>query len=344
MHTLPPWRWPRAAYIHIPFCAHHCGYCDFAVSAGKDHLIDRYVDALIMELATLCQPEQVNTIFLGGGTPTYLEPRQLAKLLDAVNRWLPLNPAHEFSVEATPESITPEKIDVLADHGVNRISLGVQSFDTALLPVLDRIHGPQHVGPAIEAIRRRIDRFSLDLIFGIPGQSLAQWKSDLQMAITFEPEHISTYGLTYEKGTPLWKARERGRVIPLGESDELAMYDIAMDTLAATGFEHYEISNFARPGGRCRHNEVYWANHAYFGFGVGAARYVQGRRELNTRSLEGYMKAVLAGESAIFQSEELGEEDRAGKRSPCNFAVRRVSSGMPTKCRQASIWICCWER
>jgi putative oxygen-independent coproporphyrinogen III oxidase len=308
---LPPWLWPRAAYVHVPFCAHHCGYCDFAVAAGQDHLIDLYVEAVGEELARLGAPAPVDTLFFGGGTPTHLSPDQLRRLLAPVSRWLPLRPAGEFSVEGNPESVTAETIAVLADHGVTRISLGVQSFRPDLLGRLDRAHGPEHVGPALDRIRKRIDNVSLDLIFGVPGQSVADWDADLSAALAFAPDHLSTYGLTYEKGTPLWKRRERGEFRPVPESDELDMYELAMDRLPAAGFEQYEVSNFARHGRRCRHNETYWANEAYLGFGVGAARYVMGRRELNRRNTADYVRRVLAGESPTFQSEKLPPEESA---------------------------------
>jgi oxygen-independent coproporphyrinogen-3 oxidase len=306
-----PWLHPIAAYLHIPFCAHHCGYCDFAVAAGSDHHIDLYLEALEVELVGLGRPAPVSTLFLGGGTPTYLLPNQLERLMRIIRRWLPLREGGEFSIESTPESITPAKLDVLAAGGVNRVSIGVQTFHAHLLPVLDRIHRPEHVAPAVEAVRSRGMAVSLDLIFGVPGQSLDDWRTDLDRAMEFRPDHLSTYGLTYEKGTPLWKDRERGRVTSLDEETELAMYLEAIDRLGAAGFEHYEISNFARPDRRCRHNAVYWANHAYYGFGVGAARYVGGKRELNVRGLKDYLKRVLAGESPTFQSEELGQEERA---------------------------------
>ena len=177
--------------------------------------------------------------------------------------------------------------------------------------MLDRRHTPSHVAEAVERVRRRIASVSLDLIFGAPGQTEAEWRTDLSAALALAPDHVSTYGLTYEKGTPLWKRRERGQVRPLDEDAELALYSTAIDVLEAEGFSHYEISSFARPGRRCRHNEAYWANEAYFGFGMGAARYVRGRRELNTRDLKTYIRRVLSGESATFQSEELGPEERA---------------------------------
>jgi oxygen-independent coproporphyrinogen-3 oxidase len=308
---VPPWRWPRAAYVHVPFCAHHCGYCDFAIAVGHDDLIDRYLDALATEIATLGTPQPVDTVFLGGGTPTHLDARQLQRLLGLLRRWLPLKSGHEFTVEANPDTIEVEKVKVMAEHGVTRVSLGAQSFHRGTLAVLDRGHAPDDVPRAVEWVRQHIGQVSLDLIFGAPGQTLADWQEDLQRALALEPDHVSTYGLTYEKGTPLWKRRQRGEVRALDEDAELALYDCSIDTLGAAGFEHYEISNFALPGRRSRHNQVYWANEAYFGFGMGAARYVNCRRETNTRDLQTYIRKVLAGESAAFQSEELSSWERA---------------------------------
>jgi oxygen-independent coproporphyrinogen-3 oxidase len=309
--SLPAWLWPRAAYIHVPFCAHHCGYCDFAVATGKDHLIDQYVDALSAELATLGTPQPVDTLFLGGGTPTHLAPAALARLLGAVLRWLPPRSNCEFSVEANPGTLDADKVAVLADHGVTRISLGAQSFRPALLRVLERDHQPADVPRAVDRIRQRIPKLSLDLIFGVPGQNLEDWQEDLRSALALQPDHLSTYGLTYEKGTRLWKQRQQGELRPLDDVAELDLYRSAIDMLEAAGVEHYEISSFARPGGRCRHNQVYWANEAYFGFGMGAARYVRGCRQLNTRDLHAYIERTLAGESAVFQSETLEPRERA---------------------------------
>jgi oxygen-independent coproporphyrinogen-3 oxidase len=306
-----PWLTPRAAYIHVPFCAHHCGYCDFAVSAGQDHLMDLYLEALSCELASLGEPRPVQTLFIGGGTPTYLEAARLERLLADIDRWLPHSADTEFSIEATPESLTDEKVAVLGKHGVNRVSIGAQSFHPHVLRVLERIHNPDDVPRAIECVRRAIPQLSLDLIFGVPGQTLADWEADLRRALSLQPDHLATYGLTYEKGTPLWKQRERGQLISLDEDTELALYNRAIDTLEGAGFEHYEISNFARPGGRCRHNQIYWANEAYYGFGVGAARYVNGTRELNVRDTNLYIRRVLAGETPTFQSETLPQLERA---------------------------------
>jgi putative oxygen-independent coproporphyrinogen III oxidase len=317
-----PWLTPRSAYIHIPFCAHHCGYCDFAVTAGQDHLIDLYLEALAAEMSALELPRPVRTLFLGGGTPSHLGERQLDRLFGELDRWLPRERRAEVSLEANPDSFDADKARQLAELGINRVSLGVQSFQPNLLRVLERQHEPAHVGPAVEAAKRFIGRLSIDLIFGVPGQTLEQWAEDLRQAIALEPEHISTYGLTFEKGTRLWKMQQRDEVRSIGEESELAMYQLAMETLENSGFEQYEISSFARPGGRCIHNQVYWANEAFYGFGVGAAAYANGTRTLNVRNTQDYIRRVLSGEPPVFQSETLSPEERA--RETLSVNLRRA--------------------
>lgn len=322
-----PWLTPEAVYIHIPFCAHHCGYCDFAVTAGQDHLIAIYLEALAEEFkATLITPRPVCTIFIGGGTPTYLNPTQLEQLFRLVNEWFPRSHFQEFSIESTPDSLDAEKVSIMQAHGLSRVSIGVQSFQPESLTALDRQHRTNHIPSAVECVKKAGLELSLDLIFGAPNSTLQQWRNDLQTAVAFKTDHISTYGLTYEKGTPLWKQRKTGTVLPVPEETELAMYELAMDTLAETGYEHYEVSNFAKPGKRCRHNEIYWANHAYYGFGTGAAKYVDGVRELNCRNTQDYIRKIFAGESAVFQSEKLNSIERAFE--TISTQIRRVE-GIP---------------
>lgn len=311
MESAPPWHWPRAAYLHIPFCAHHCGYCDFAIAVGQHDLRDAYLDALAQELATLRQPQPMHSRFLGGGTPSELTAAQLDRLGALLDHWLPLTSGAEFSIEANPDSLDAEKIRVLAAHGLTRVSLGAQSFHPAILRQLDRRHEPAVIPRVVELLRSAGLTVALDLIFGVPGQTLADWQADLEQALALEPEHLSTYGLTFEKGTPLWKRWQRSEVQPMDEETELAMYAAGIDRLEAAGFEHYEVSNFARPGQRCRHNLVYWANEAYFGFGMGAARYVAGCREINVRHLQTYLQRVQGGRSPTQQSETLPPRERA---------------------------------
>jgi oxygen-independent coproporphyrinogen-3 oxidase len=188
----------------VPFCAHRCCYCDFTLVAGRDELIDEYLNALEIDLRRLEQPRLVETLFLGGGTPTHLNPDQLSRLVELLRSWFWLTENCEFSVEANPAGLTDEKLDLLKDAGVNRISLGMQSFDDELLKFLERDHRRADVEEVIERVRRKYDNFSLDLIFAVPGQSIDLWEETLETAIRFQPRHISTYGLTYEKGTRLY--------------------------------------------------------------------------------------------------------------------------------------------
>jgi oxygen-independent coproporphyrinogen III oxidase len=295
----PRWRWPRAAYVHIPFCAHKCGYCDFASLAGVDHLAQRYLHALEREIETaLVEPQEVDTIFVGGGTPTRLDAEQLQTLCSVINKWLILAPGGEWTVEANPGTLDAKKADVLLEAGVDRISLGAQSFQKRLLEVLEREHGRDQVEAALEVVRPRFARWSLDLIFGVPGSTHLEWCEDLEIALSLGADHLSCYGLVFEKGTPLWSRQQSGLVEPLGEDLERRMYETTIERLAQAGLAMYEISNFARPGHESRHNLVYWSNDAYFGFGVGAARYVRGTRSTNTRDLPAYLKRVEAGSSA----------------------------------------------
>ena len=342
---------PRSAYIHVPFCAHRCGYCDFTLIAGRDELIGDYLRALERELGStsflppLAPPgrgaggegqllpsvplqspltpnpspqggegnrkEILDTLFFGGGTPTHPSCEQLRELFRIVSERFTLAPGAEVSVEANPLDLSDEKIDLLADAGVNRISLGVQSFSPEALTLLERDHSPSDIDDVMARLRRRFDNLSLDLIFGVPGQSLDDWRATLQRAISLGPAHVSTYGLTWEQGTAFWSRRARGELRTIDEELERAQYALAMEELTTAGFEQYEISNFARPGFRSRHNEVYWAGDEYWAFGPGAARYVNGRRETNLRSVLGWLAKLERGESPVAEAEELEPAHRA---------------------------------
>jgi oxygen-independent coproporphyrinogen-3 oxidase len=321
------WRWPRAAYIHVPFCAHKCGYCDFASLAGADHLAERYLAALEREIQTaLDEPQEVDTIFVGGGTPTRLEPAHLSRLTTLIRRWFHLVPEGEWTVEANPGTLDAEKAEILAEAGVDRVSLGAQSFNPALLRVLERDHGREQVEQAAELARTRFDRWSLDLIFGVPGSTIDNWRSDLEIALGMGPSHLSCYGLVFEKGTALWNQWQGGRVQPVDEETERDMYEWTIERLGAAGLAMYEISNFAHPGHECRHNLAYWANDAYFGFGVGAAGYIRGVRSVNTRDLSAYLRRIESGLPAAGPREELLAEARA--RETAVLMLRRTRTGI----------------
>ena len=303
---------PTAAYVHVPFCRHRCGYCDFPLIAGRDDLVDDYLEALEIELAELEQPRPIETLFLGGGTPTHLRPAQLRRLMDLLRSWFRLSSGYEFSVEANPSGLDQARMEVLHEAGVNRISLGVQAFDAGSLHVLERDHQPTEARAVIEQLREYgFENLSLDLIFGVPGQSCADWHRSLEVALATGVAHVSTYGLTYEKGTTFWRRRELGTLVSLDEETEREMYSAAMQQLPAAGLMQYELSNFAQPGAECRHNLVYWRGESYFGFGPGAARYVDGVRSSNHRGVKTWLQLLLAGQPATAETELLPAGARA---------------------------------
>jgi oxygen-independent coproporphyrinogen-3 oxidase len=287
----------RHLYVHLPFCAHRCGYCDFVTVVGRGEQHAAYVDALLAELrlegASLA--DEVETVFLGGGTPTLTGPPELARLLDA------LPPAEEVTVEANPETVTPPLAELLLEGGVTRVSLGAQSFQPRLLEVLERRASPDDVRGAVRILRAAgFDNISLDLVYGIPGQSTADLDADLEEALALEPEHLSCYELEAKPGTRFTAAH----------GDELAHQSEAMedyfeqvvDTLTATGYRWYETANFCLTGARARgrdfrarHNLGYWRGRDYVGLGIGAVSTVAGERRRNLPSLARYVGALAAG-------------------------------------------------
>jgi oxygen-independent coproporphyrinogen-3 oxidase len=278
--------------------------------------------ALERELSWLGEPREVDTLFCGGGTPTQLAPEHLERLFALVRHWFPFSADGEFSVEANPEDIDWTKIEILRAAGVNRVSLGVQSLADYKLARLERNHRAADVERCVHELRPHVSSLAIDLIFGAPREDLSSWQDDLSRAIALDPDHVSTYALTYERGTQFWARLRKGELTPVDEESERAMYETAIDTLTGAGWEHYEVSNFARPGHRCRHNEAYWLGREYYACGPGAARYVNGRREVNHRSTTTYLRRVLQGQSPVAESETLSAEDRA--REHLVFALRRL--------------------
>lgn len=308
----------RSLYVHVPFCRQRCGYCDFTLIAGRDDLIGDYLQGLARELDLLGhvpiredERPELDTLFFGGGTPTHLPPKELTRLFQIVLSRFRLAEGAEVCVEANPRDLTDERLDVLARCGVNRLSLGGQSFDARALALLERDHAPDELAEIVRRLAPRWSNVSLDLIFGVPGQTLEAWEETLQRAISLGVAHVSTYGLTFEANTAFETRRRRGELEPVDEELERAMYDIAMEQLEAAGYAQYEISSFARPGFACRHNQVYWSGDAYEAVGPGAARYLQGARETNIRSVLGWLARLERGESPVAEAEELAPEARA---------------------------------
>ncbi|MCG8650358.1 MAG: radical SAM family heme chaperone HemW, partial [Pirellulales bacterium] len=317
----PPGGWPdpRSLYLHVPFCRHRCGYCNFSVVAGRDELADRFLDAVDYELAQLSHP-LVQTVFVGGGTPTHLSQAQLGRLLRIVRNRVRLAEDWEWSVEANPEDIDQESIDLLADNGVNRISLGVQSFHSSKLQALERGHGGQAAVEAIQTAAKQIANLAVDLIFGAPTESLDIWCGDLEKALSLPITHLSTYALTYEKGTSFWNRKHHGELKSASETLEIAMYNHARQAAANAGLEHYEISNFAVASSRCRHNLAYWQGRGWYAVGPGAASFVNGFRIVNHRSPTTYLKRIGRRQSPVAESEPIGVEQYARERAA--FGIR----------------------
>lgn len=313
---------PRAAYIHVPFCAHRCGYCNFTLVARRDDLIEAYLRAIEIELSWLGEPREVDTLYFGGGTPSHLPPAQLRRLLQLVRAWHPPAAGCEVTVEANPIDLDNARLDLLAAEGVTRLSIGAQSFDAGKLQLLERDHTGDQVRTAVAGARRRFRSVSLDLIFGTPGATLDLWQADLEAVLALRPDHLSTYGLTIEPGTAFFSRHRKGQLREPDEETARALYWAAIERLTAAGLEHYEVSSFALPGHRCRHNEGYWACAGHFAAGPGAARYIAGRRETNHRSTTTWLRRVLAGQSPVAQSEQLGEADAARERLV--FGLRRL--------------------
>lgn len=298
---------PLGLYVHVPFCPARCSYCAFPAFPYRPDRARLYLRSLAQEMSLawslLEEGEKVGTpltVYFGGGTPTVLREGELADLLEAVLGFLrrkgtsPL----EVTVEANPETLSAEKLRLLRSWGVDRVSLGVQSFDDRLLRLLRRRHTGEEVREACrEARRAGFDNLSLDLLFGLPGQTIEGWAEDLRRVLDLDPQHLSVYWLELEKGTLLGHLAGRGRLFPLlpSEDEQAEMYFLALRLLASAGYEHYEVSNFARPGWRCRHNLVYWRNGEYLGLGPSAHSRLGSLRWWNTPFLQPYAAALREG-------------------------------------------------
>ena len=289
-------------YLHIPFCAKRCDYCAFATWTDRGHLQDQYLAALTADI-TRTEMAPVSSVFVGGGTPTLVDPTALGEVLRAI----PTAPGAEVTVECNPDDVTVEMYRIFRAAGVNRVSIGVQSMVPSVLAALGRTHNPDNVRLAVAAVREAgIPTFNLDLIYGGAGETLDQWRATLEGAIALSPMHISAYALTVEAGTPLALEPERHP-----DDDDLAdKYELADELLTAAGLANYEVSNWAKPGHECRHNILYWQQGNYAGFGCAAHSHRDGRRWWNVRTPERYIAAVEGNETTEAAGETLDEATR----------------------------------
>ncbi len=298
---------PFGVYVHVPFCAHRCDYCDFATWTDRAHLIDDYVDACVNDIKRRHVPP-ASSVFFGGGTPSLLPGDALARILDEIAR----APGAEVTVECNPDSVDAVKLATYARAGVNRLSFGVQSMVPHVLASLGRTHDPANVERAVTLAREAgFARINVDLIYGTPEESLDDWRRSLDAALALGVEHISAYALTVEPGTPLGRAVADGARRPPDDDRQADAYDLADELLTNAGYEWYEVSNWARPGEACRHNELYWTGGEYLGVGCAAHGHADGRRWWNVRTPDRYIAAIAGGTSPEAGSETLPPERRA---------------------------------
>ena len=305
---------PHSAYIHVPFCRHRCGYCDFSLVAGRDDLIDRYFQALARELSRVGHRLMLDTLYFGGGTPSHLGPDGIRQLFAILANAMVTNAGAEVSLEANPLDVTIDFVAAARDCGVNRVSLGGQSLDAATLASLDRNHLPDDVRRAVDRLLSAACTVSVDLMIAAPGQSLAAVERDLEAVTSLGVQHVSVYCLTWEKGTNFDSLRKKGMLHRAEDSLECDMFEATIDRLEAAGFEHYEVSNFARAGFRCRHNEAYWDCRPWEAFGPGAARFDGRTRITNHRSTQAWMTRVLSGEDFTGDCDAMTQEQAARER------------------------------
>lgn len=286
-------------YIHVPFCLKKCYYCDFNSYPLVSHQVPDYIEALKKEMrdkAADLKNREVATIYIGGGTPTSLKAREIEEIIGPCFTYFSIAKNAEITVEANPGTLTREKLRTMRTFGINRLSLGAQTFNDKLLERIGRIHNSRQIATSLQMARRMgFENISLDLIFGLPGETLDMWMESLASVMALGPDHISTYNLVIEEGTRLHEELEAGLIEPISQELDLEMYTKARALLESAGYHQYEISNFAKEGKECRHNLVYWRNKEYLGIGSGAHSYFNGYRFSNLPGINGYIDGVRRG-------------------------------------------------
>jgi putative oxygen-independent coproporphyrinogen III oxidase len=321
---------PAGIYVHVPFCLTRCGYCDFNAYAGLDGLKPRYLRALLAE-ASIAAPSwdgvPFSSVFLGGGTPTTIEPADLKALLAHLRDRFDVADDAEVTIEANPDTVDEPVFGQLRAAGYDRVSLGAQSFDTGVLARLERLHDPSSVRAAVAAARRAgIRNLNLDLIYGVDGESIESWERSLRETVALAPDHVSAYALTIEPATPLGRQVAAGERPSPDPDAQAELFELACGVLGDAGYHHYEISNWAKPGYECRHNLGYWERRPYLGLGAGAHSYRDGSRWWNTRPPETYLDEVEAGTLPIGGQETLEPSDAYLEEV---FLKLRILEGVP---------------
>ncbi len=334
---------PRHLYVHVPFCARRCSYCDFSIAVRAVVPVDDYASAVARELqrryADVARWE-LDTLYLGGGTPSKLGGAGVARVLDTVRGRASLSPNAEVTLEANPEDVSPDAARAWRDAGVNRLSLGAQSFDERVLAWMHRTHDVAAIGRAVDVARAAgFADLSLDLIFALPDALERDWAADLQAALALAPEHLSLYGLTVEPATPVARWRDRGTMQEAPDSRYEREFLSAHETLAAAGFEHYEVSNYARPGHEARHNSAYWLGVPYAAAGPSAHAFDGETRRWNLSAYAAWMAAVGAGDDPVEGEERLTPESRALEAAYLGLRTARGLHLLPGERTKLQLWL-----
>ncbi|MCU9613935.1 radical SAM family heme chaperone HemW [Caldibacillus lycopersici] len=321
----------QAVYIHIPFCTHICHYCDFNKVFLKGQPVELYLEALDKEMQTTLEKipaKELSTIFIGGGTPTALSETQLQLLMKSIHNNFQITPNIEFSIEANPGDLTMEKLEILKEYGVNRLSLGVQTFNNQLLEAIGRSHRADDVYATIENAKKcGFTNISVDLMYGLPGQTIQDVEHSLKEVFALDIQHSSAYSLIVEPKTVFYNLMNKGKLSLPGEDTEAMMYELVMSEMEKHGFNQYEISNYALPGYESRHNLVYWNNDPYYGFGAGAHGYLQSSRQANIGPVNKYIQTVQAGnlpireQISVSKKEQMEEEMFLGLRKTNGVSI-----------------------
>lgn len=320
---------PEYIYIHIPFCIGKCAYCDFLSIPIDDDLADKYVDALVSEIRLCSRRQTLKTIYLGGGTPSILPVEAFRKIFNALDEGFIVTGGTEITIEANPGTIDNEKASALRSLGINRVSIGIQSFNDDELKTLGRRHTAKDAVDAVDAVRSAgIDNVSIDLMYAIPGQAMASWQDSMDKAVALNTKHISAYELTLEEGTPIFEAVKKGDLSLPGEDEAIKMAVACHDKLSKAGFEHYEISNYAKHGMRSLHNMNYWQRGAYLGLGAGAHGFNSIVRTKNSGDIRKYIDLLSTGKSAVETKETI---DGASALRERVFLALRTSNGIDIK-------------
>ncbi|MGD1018173.1 MAG: radical SAM family heme chaperone HemW [Verrucomicrobiia bacterium] len=315
-------------YVHVPFCAAKCQYCAFYSEAGSAAKMEGYVDAVLAELDRFASQLGPRTIFFGGGTPSLLPTPLMRRVLEGLASKLPLGQVSEWTIECNPSTVSSEKARLFREFGVNRISMGVQALDDELLETIGRVHSVAGAINSYERLREAgFQNINLDLMFGLPGQTMEHWKRTLALAIQLEPEHLSTYCLILEEDTHFWSLLEQGLIKP-DEELELSMYETSMEMLAAAGYRQYEISNFAKPDRECAHNIAYWEGKEYVGLGPSACSTVGDKRWQNAPDIDRYVEGVRSQKAVVSFEEAITPELRAAERAAFGM---RMNAGVPAE-------------